>query len=388
MRYLTLSLLVLIALEAAAQTCVSYNVNVQTTAASVNVVNAGLSSAIAGAAAIWNSCGAAAVPPVVENGTGGITVTVTHISGASTRGDGACGQGLPDIANGAVVGGEITVWDTWGANAPVDLRGTDCSAHFSGIIAHELGHVFGLANADGCNNHLMGGGWISLTEPHPDECSAVDAQWTTDSGGSPGGGEGGGGGSDNECDEQCSPLVLDLNGDGIHTTPITDGVMFDLDGDGLDERIGWTNPDTSEGVLWLDLNTDHSVNGGSELFGSGNILPDGTRAGDGFQALRRYDDPASGGNGDGAIDANDGIWGRLRIWVDENHDGVSQPTEVGPVHRYGIVRLALNFVISREPDASGNFHRLQGAYVRRTVRNGAAFYETLALHDIFFVVER
>jgi hypothetical protein len=36
------------------------------------------------------------------------------------------------------------------------------------------------------------------------------------------------------------------------------------------------------------------------------------------------DDPAYGGNGDGAITHHDHIWTRLRLWVDRNHDALVQ----------------------------------------------------------------
>ena len=41
-----------------------------------------------------------------------------------------------------------------------------------------------------------------------------------------------------------SPLVLDLDGDGVETTSVNDQwVMFDLDGDGVKNRTGWAGAD-------------------------------------------------------------------------------------------------------------------------------------------------
>ena len=38
-----------------------------------------------------------------------------------------------------------------------------------------------------------------------------------------------------------SPLVLDLNGDGVKLFPYTEGVHFDIDNDGFMEKVGWPN---------------------------------------------------------------------------------------------------------------------------------------------------
>jgi hypothetical protein len=187
--------------------------------------------------------------------------------------------------------------------------------------------------------------------------------------------------------EPCSPLVLDLNGDGVHTTSAADPVLFDIDADGVDDRIGWTNPRTEEGFLWIDLNGDHVVNNGSELFGIASRLPDGTLAPDGFAALAAYDQPRNGGNGDGKITVADHVWSRLRLWVDADHDGNSSRAEVGPVQQYHIVALNLAYVTDTTPDPSGNFHWLRGTYLRRVVGDGPAEIRRFALDDVFFAAQ-
>jgi hypothetical protein len=377
-----LLLTVIAATSVEAQTCVDYLNEARTTAASINLSNSQLSGALADAAEIWNNCGSGVVPNVVANGTGAITVTVTHSSGQSTRDDGACGDGIGIVEDGRVTEGQIEIWDSWGPNTLGVPTGTDCSEHFAGLIAHELGHVFGLKNARGCDNHLMGGGWQALSSPHEDECAAVDERWTMPGeGGGPGGGEEE---RDDQCPE-CTPLVLDLNGDGVHTTSVfTDPVAFDIDGDGDREWVGWTDPATEEAFLWLDLDTNHNVDDGRELFGIATMLPDGSRASDGFEALRAYDLPSAGGNGDGVIDVADAIWGRLRLWVDRNHDGSSQPDETGPIHRYGVEWISLNYTTYESADEKGNVHRLRGSYRRRIVGDGPARYEPMPMHDVFF----
>lgn len=182
-----------------------------------------------------------------------------------------------------------------------------------------------------------------------------------------------------------SPLVLDLNSDGIHTTDVFEPVRFDLDGDGVSESIAWTRRWTEEGLLWLDLNRSGSVDGGPELFGDATMLPDGEKAEHSFEALAVYDSADFGGNGDGLISERDLIWEDLRLWVDRNHDGISQAAEIANLRRYRIVAISLQYAESNEVDGNGNRHRYQGSFVSRVVRAyGPPYLQAQAAHDVFF----
>ncbi|MCU1245869.1 MAG: hypothetical protein JWN02_1779, partial [Acidobacteria bacterium] len=158
------------------------------------------------------------------------------------------------------------------------------------------------------------------------------------------------------------PLVLDLNGDGIQTTGSASMVWFDIDGSGRKNHITWTNPNTAEAFLWLNLFGKSRVDNGSELFGVGTVLPDGSKAKDGFEALRMYDQPAQGGNGDGVIDSRDAVWNHLHLWVDADHDGICDPGETWPLERWRIVGLSLASEASTTVDAAGNSHFLRSVY--------------------------
>ena len=101
------------------------------------------------------------------------------------------------------------------------------------------------------------------------------------------------------------PLVINLNTD---VTELSDQTFyFDLDADGEEEEISMLK---GSGYLALDKNNDGVINDGSELFG--------TKNGDGFADLARYDE-----DGNGWIDENDSIWSKLKIWCkDENGNDV------------------------------------------------------------------
>lgn len=103
-----------------------------------------------------------------------------------------------------------------------------------------------------------------------------------------------------EAVQRGDPLALDLSGMGFTTTGIAGGVDFDLDGDGLPERMS-----TVYGGTWflaLDRNDNGRIDDGRELFGDQN----GARHG--FAELARYDD-----NSDGRIDRQDQVFSRLRL---------------------------------------------------------------------------
>ncbi|MBN2653553.1 MAG: hypothetical protein JXR79_00355 [Nitrospirae bacterium] len=80
-----------------------------------------------------------------------------------------------------------------------------------------------------------------------------------------------------------SPIVLDLDKDGVETTDLNDGAYFDHDGNGFAEQTGWASSD--DGLLVMDRNNDGIINDGKELFGNSTILGDGTKASNGFEAL-------------------------------------------------------------------------------------------------------
>ena len=118
-----------------------------------------------------------------------------------------------------------------------------------------------------------------------------------------------------------SPIVLDLNGDGVQTVDTAQGVQFDMSGDGHKQSVGWV--DKHDALLVRDINHDGRINNGTELFGSDTVLKNGQKAGDGWGALADMDS-----NADGKIDAQDAAFADMQVWVDANGDGVTDAGEL------------------------------------------------------------
>ncbi|MBQ9983989.1 MAG: hypothetical protein IJP29_05300 [Lachnospiraceae bacterium] len=97
------------------------------------------------------------------------------------------------------------------------------------------------------------------------------------------------------------PLVINLD---AGTASVSDQkFFFDLDADGKKEEI--SSLGQGSGFLAFDKNGDGTINDGSELFG--------TKSGDGFADLAKYDE-----DGNGWIDENDRIFNDLKVWTKDS----------------------------------------------------------------------
>ncbi|WP_153075555.1 calcium-binding protein [Paraburkholderia bonniea] len=154
------------------------------------------------------------------------------------------------------------------------------------------------------------------------------------------------------------PLILDLNGDGIHTTGVDQSTAhFDFTGEGHRTHTGWIT--TGDGFLVLDRDSNGAIDTGHELFSNFTKLANGTLAANGFQALREFDS-----NKDGVIDANDAIWSSLKIWRDRNGDGATQQGELLSLTELGILSINLSKEESFRLLDNGNLVRGEGSFVQ------------------------
>jgi hypothetical protein len=153
-------------------------------------------------------------------------------------------------------------------------------------------------------------------------------------------------------------INLKNNSSIYHLTSYPDGVMFDLHSKGNPIQLGWTEPESEVGILALDRNGNGAIDSGFELFGSITKMSNGHLASNGFEALIDLD----GGPGvsDGQISPSDASYSLLRLWFDDNHDGVSQPNELRSLADSGVTALFTEYRETPRMDNNGNYYWLQG----------------------------
>ena len=161
-------------------------------------------------------------------------------------------------------------------------------------------------------------------------------------------------------------------------TDATDGVKFDISGTGTPIQMGWTASGADNAFLALP-STDGLVHSGKQLFGNYTPQP-ASATPNGFAALAVYDDPKYGGNGDGIIDARDAVFASLRLWIDANHDGISQPEELHTLPSLGVNSISLTYTEDRRTDQYGNVFRYHAQ-----VNPGDATSTGRIAYDVFFV---
>lgn len=159
-------------------------------------------------------------------------------------------------------------------------------------------------------------------------------------------------------------------------TNAANGVKFDMLDTGNPIQMAWTGKNSNVGFLVIDLNGNGKIDNGGELFS--NVSP---QSGDvlqrnGFRALAMYDQPKEGGNRDGIIDSRDAVFSKLRIWVDTNQNGKSEPNELMTMAQAGIKSIGLKYAPDNWKDVNGNEFRFTA---KATFTNG----RTEAIYDVY-----
>jgi hypothetical protein len=186
------------------------------------------------------------------------------------------------------------------------------------------------------------------------------------------------------CDCQfSSPIIIDIEGEGFHLTSAEGGVYFDIGAMGYKQHVSWTDARYHNAFLVLDRNHDGVINDAKELFGSATPQP---KSGDpnGFLALAVYDEPENGGNGDGVIDSRDAVWPDLRLWIDANHDGISQPDELVRLEDEGVYSIELGYKLTPGKDEFGNEFVYKGHVNARRKIEGDEVNRTI--YDVILVL--
>jgi hypothetical protein len=144
------------------------------------------------------------------------------------------------------------------------------------------------------------------------------------------------------------PLVVNFAGAAAELTQ--QSYSFDLDADGVSDQVHFVTSDS--GFLALDRNQDGLINDGSELFG--------TRSGDGFADLARYDS-----DGNDWIDENDPVFETLRIWS-KDVEGQDQLVALGArgIGAIYLGHITTPFELKNEQNTLLGVIRDSGLYLR------------------------
>lgn len=180
-------------------------------------------------------------------------------------------------------------------------------------------------------------------------------------------------GNKKSIEEIRSPLAIDLDGDGVETVSVDNGVYFDHDGNGFAEKTGWIGKD--DGILVRDLNNNGQIDDGSELFGDQTILSNGEKAANGFEALADLDS-----NHDGVFDGDDDAFGEIKVWQDLNQNGVVDDGELKTLNEAGITSINLNYQNQTITDNNGNEHNQTGSFTKTDATTGI-------ITDVWFDVD-
>ncbi len=149
---------------------------------------------------------------------------------------------------------------------------------------------------------------------------------------------------------KADPLVLDLNGDGIHLIPQSVGSpLYDVHNTGFGVHTGWVQHD--DGLLVYDKNGNGQIDSGREMFGGPDAF--------GFDSLATYDL-----NADGVIDASDAIYGQLQVWQDINGDAAVDAGELRSLADLGIASISLTTADPTEPTIAGNTINAVASFTR------------------------
>ena len=177
-------------------------------------------------------------------------------------------------------------------------------------------------------------------------------------------------GSFSTAHEQVSPLVIDLDGDGVETNKENSTVHFDHDNNGFAESTGWVGKD--DGLLVRDINNNGQIDNGTELFGNNSVLSSGEKAANGFEALADLDS-----NNDGVFNSSDTAWNQVKVWKDANQNGEVDSGELLTLEQAGVSSINLNYENETTTDDNGNQHNQTGTFIKTDGTTGS-------IHDVWF----
>ncbi len=129
-----------------------------------------------------------------------------------------------------------------------------------------------------------------------------------------------------------SPVLVDLNGDGVHFNALQDShVAIDGTHDGIADKMAWA--DNDDGVLVWDKDHNQQISDVSE-FSFQNLRPNAQTDLEGLQALDT--------NHNGLLDKGDEKFAEFAVWQDANSNGVADTGEFLSLQERGIASITLH----------------------------------------------
>ncbi|ELS00858.1 hypothetical protein Xen7305DRAFT_00005590 [Xenococcus sp. PCC 7305] len=162
-----------------------------------------------------------------------------------------------------------------------------------------------------------------------------------------------------------SPIAIDLNGDGVKTISIQQGVMFDILNTGEQVNTGWLSG--NDGFLAVDNDGNGQIDNQNELFGGNGV-------GEAFAKLESFDS-----NDDGVVNNADANFDQIMVWQDQNENGVTDFGELQSLTAVGVATLNLDYQSNFTLDEQGN---LLGERSSAVMADG----QSRELVDVYFEV--
>lgn len=105
----------------------------------------------------------------------------------------------------------------------------------------------------------------------------------------------------------------------------------------------------------------------------------GTKAANGFEALKEYDE-----NKDGVIDAKDNIYNTLSLWQDTDSDGITDAGELHTLSELGVTSINLNATTTTTYEDQNAITHTSTFTQQTTDAQGNTITETKTVNDVWF----